>query len=329
MLLKEIQDFFKDKKVLVTGGTGLVGRKLLQELVTITKELHSVSLDDLQPVKGVFYHKEDLRNSETCLQVTKGMDVIFHICGIKGNPDVTSKKVSTVFVPYLQFNTNVLEACRLNKVGRVVYTSTIGAYASKEVFKEEGIFDGQPMDSWAGWAKRMAEAQIKSYKIQYGLKNFIAIRPSNIYGPGDNFDPNNAMVIPSLMMKIARGDNPVEIWGNGTAIRDFVFSGDVAKGLINAAYYMPDVDYLNLGSGVGITINVLIKTLQRLKYFNTFFDMSKPNGFPKRVMDILLARKLISYDPLTPLYEGLKETWEWFLMNREEYTKRKNYFNEV
>ena len=136
------------------------------------------------------------------------------------------------------------------------------------------------------------------------------------------------MVIPSLMMKITRGDDPVNVWGNGSSVRDFVFSRDVAKGLISAVYHMPDVDYLNIGSGVGISIKMLVETLQRFKRFNTFFDVTKSNGFPKRVMDISLAHNLIAYEPETCLYEGLKETREWFLQHREEYKNRKNYFIE-
>jgi len=327
-IIDPLPEFFNDKKVLVTGGTGLVGRQLLHILAPIAKEVHSVSLDKLEPEEGVVYHNEDLRNFNNCLIYTKDMDVVFHVAGIKGNPDVTSSNVSTVFVPYLQFNTNVLEACRINKVGRVVYTSTIGAYSSNEVFKETDILEGAPMDGWAGWAKRMAEMQIKSYKLQYGLNNFIAVRPSNIYGPGDNFDPDNAMVIPSLLMKIIRGDDPVNIWGNGTAIRDFVFSRDVAKGLMLAACHMPNVDYLNIGSGIGITIAELVNVLQKFKSFNAFFDVAKPNGYPKRVMDIANACNLISYVPGTSLYAGLKETIEWFLENTDEYKQRKNYFVE-
>lgn len=332
MLTQEIKDFFKDKNVVVTGGTGLVGRQLLEILVPISKNVISISLDDLKPVEGVIYDKVDLREFKVCKELIEEGDIVFHTAGIKGNPDVTSTNVSTMFVPYLQFNTNVLEACRVKKVSRVVFTSTIGAYSSKEIFVEEGIFEGKPMDTWAGWAKRMAEAQIESYKIQYGLKNFIACRLANIYGPGDNFDPDNAMVIPSLISKIDKHQicsEPMIVWGDGSAIRDFAYSKDVAEGLIQAAYYMPDVPYLNLGSGKGITIKELVDILKEvIEGFEFIYDKEKPNGFPKRIMDIELAKELIGYNPRTSLEEGLKETWEWFIQNKQEYLKRKNYFKE-
>ena len=255
------------------------------------------------------------------------MDFVFHLAGIKGSIEVTQSKPASFFVPLLMFNTNVLEACRLNKVRKTVYTSSIGAYPSAEVFKEVQGNDGPPMDMFPGWAKRMAELQIQAYKIQYGLNNFSIVRPCNVYGPGDNFDPDNAMVIPSLMYRIYQKQDPVVVWGDGSAIRDFAFSRDVAEGTILALYHGTDgIPFLNLGSGMGYSIKELVETLQSFLDFNAFFDTHKPSGFPKRVMDISLARDIIHYDPSTSLAQGLKETWEWFVDHREEYLKKKNYF---
>jgi GDP-L-fucose synthase len=181
---------------------------------------------------------------------------------------------------------------------------------------------------FAGWAKRMAELQIYAYKIQYNLDNFSIVRPSNVYGPGDNFDPENAMVIPSLMYRIYRKEDPVIIWGDGSAIRDFVYSRDVAEGVILALYYGTNYGVVNLGSGKGYSIKELVETLRSFLDFNYEFDTTKPSGFPKRVMDITLARKLIHYNPTTSLCDGLKETWNWFVKNQDEYLRKKNYFKE-
>jgi len=227
------------------------------------------------------------------------------------------------------FNTNVLESCRRNKVQRVVYTSSIGAYASAEVFKEGQNEDGAPMDFYAGWAKRMAEFQVKAYRIQYGVTNFAVVRPCNVYGPGDNFDPKNAMVIPTLMYRIHRGEDPVLVWGDGTAIRDFAFSRDVAEGVILALYHgTGEHPYVNLGSGKGYSVRELVETLHSFLKFNYQFDTTKPSGFPRRVMDVSLARSVIGYNPTTSLRDGLKETWDWFCANQDEYTKKQNYFRE-
>jgi len=173
-------------------------------------------------------------NFTQCKNLTKDKDYVFHVAGVKGSIDVTKKKPSSFFVPLLMMNTNILEACRINKVEKVVYTSSVGAYSSAEIFEEDENLNGEPMDMFPGWAKRMAEKQIESYAIQYGLKNFAIVRPANIYGPGDNFDPDNAMVIPSLMMRIYRGENPLKVWGGGSAIRDFAYSRDIAEGIITA-----------------------------------------------------------------------------------------------
>jgi GDP-L-fucose synthase len=185
----------------------------------------------------------------------------------------------------------------------------------------------QPMDMFPGWAKRMAEMQIEAYRIQYGLNNFSVVRPCNCYGPGDNFDPNNAMVIPTLMYRIYKGEDPVVVWGDGSAIRDFAFSRDVAEGIILALYYgTGEYPFLNLGSGIGVSIQELVENLHSFLNFNYEFDTTKSSGFPKRVMDISYARKQIYYNPTTSLIDGLKETWEWFIKNQDEYLQRKNYF---
>lgn len=325
---QEVKDFFNNKKVLVTGGTGLIGRPLVDKLVDAGAEVLVVSLDNLSPNPKATYVKVDLRNNLLAEQVIHGSDYVFHLAGIKGSIDVTKSKPASFFVPYLQFNTNVLEACRINNVKGVVYTSSIGAYPSAEVFVENGITEGAPMDMYPGWAKRMAELQIRAYKEQYGLKNFAVVRPCNVYGIGDNFDPDNAMVVPSLMYRIASGEKPLKVWGDGSAIRDFAYNDDVADGIIAAMLYMPDTDYVNLGSGKGYTVKELIDTLHEFIDFEHEWDTTKSNGFPKRVMDITLAKELIHFEPKTSLREGLEATWKWFLANRDEYLQRKNYFKE-
>jgi GDP-L-fucose synthase len=225
------------------------------------------------------------------------------------------------------FNVNVLEASRLNKVQKLVYTSSIGAYANGEVFKEgePGDFHDAPMD-FAGWAKRMAELQVHAYRVQYGMESYAIVRPSNVYGPGDNFDPENAMVVPSLMHRVHSKEDPVVVWGDGSAIRDIVYSRDVAEGVMLALHHGTKGKYVNLGAGRGYSIRELVETLGCVVPFNYRFDATKPSGFPKRVMDIALARQLIDYNPSKSLAEGLKAAWDWYVANRDEYKKKKNYF---
>jgi GDP-L-fucose synthase len=179
-----------------------------------------------------------------------------------------------------------------------------------------------------GWAKRMAELQIQAYKIQYNLDNFSIVRPCNVYGPGDNFNPDNAMVIPSLMYRIYHKEDPVVVWGDGSAIRDFAYSRDVAEGIILALHYGTRSRFVNLGSGRGYSVKKLVETLNSFIDFNYKFDTTRPSGFPKRVMDISLAKELIHYNPTTSLLEGLKKTWKWYIKNQDEYLNKKNYFKE-
>jgi len=329
MITDSVLESFYKTNVLITGGTGLIGRQVVEILCDAGAYVRVVSLDDIRVDDRAEHICGDLMDFDFCKEVTRDMDFVFHIAGIKGSIEVTKKKPASFFVPLLMFNTNVLEACRINKVKKVVYTSSIGAYASAEVFRETENLDGPPMDMFPGWAKRMAELQIQAYKTQYGLENFAVVRPCNVYGPGDNFDPDNAMVIPTLMYRIYRKEDPVVVWGDGSAIRDFAYSRDIAEGVILALYHGTHSSFVNLGSGKGYSIRELVETLRSFIDFNYFFDAGKPSGFPRRVMDISLAKKTIGYNPTTALRDGLKQTWEWYVAHQDEYLRRKNYFVEA
>lgn len=327
MIVKKVSPFVTKKKCLVTGGTGMIGREVVRILCDAGAEVKSVSLDKIIVDQRCSHINADLSDINVCKELTKGIDYVFHLAGIKGSIDITKSKPASFFVPLLMFNTNILEASRMNHVQKLVYTSSIGAYSSADIFVETENREGLPMDTYPGWAKRMAELQIRAYKEQYDL-DWAIVRPCNVYGPGDNFDPENAMVIPSLMMRIYRGEDPLMVWGDGSAIRDFSFSRDIAEGIILALQHGTRGDFVNLGSGKGVTIKKLLETMNEFIDFNYEFDITKSSGFPKRVMDISRAQKWINYNPKTSLLEGLKETWDWFQDNQEEYLKRKNYFSQ-
>jgi len=322
----ELSKFFLNKRCLITGGSGLIGREIAKILLDLGAIVRVVSLDRLHIDDNIEHVYGDLTDLSFCMDQTLGMDCVFHVAGIKGSIEITKSKPASFFVPLLMFNTNVLEAARRNKVEKLVYTSSIGAYSSAEIFIETENREGPPMDMFPGWAKRMAELQLQAYRQQYGL-DWAVVRPCNVYGPGDNFDPNNAMVIPTLMMRIYRDESPIVVWGDGTAVRDFAFSRDVAMGTIKALYYGTRGDFVNLGSGEGCSIHKLVETLREFIDFEYKFDDTKPSGFPQRVMDISRARDWIHYSPQTSLRMGLEETWNWFKNNQEEYLKKQNYFN--
>jgi GDP-L-fucose synthase len=329
MISPEILRSFTGRSALVTGGTGLIGRQVVKLLEEAGAHVRIVSLDRVNVSAKAEHVQGDLCDFATCKRLTQDVDFVFHLAGIKGSVEVTKAKPASFFVPLLMMNTNLLESCRLNQVKKIVYTSSIGAYSSAEVFKEGEHEEGAPMDQFPGWAKRMAEMQVQAYRLQYGNENFAVVRPCNVYGPGDNFDPKNAMVIPTLMWRVLNREDPVVVWGDGKAIRDFAFSHDVAEGVVLALHHGTRGQYVNLGSGVGVTIRELVETLARVAPFNYAFDASKPSGFPRRIMDVSRARDWIGYAPSTPLYDGLKQTWDWFLQNQDEHLRKKNYFAET
>lgn len=328
MINGKILKSFAESNVLITGGTGLIGRQVADILCDSGAHVKIVSLDNIHVNDKAEHEYGDLREFSICMAITKGMDYVFHLAGIKGSAGITGNRLASHFVPTLMMNTNILEACRVNKVKKIAYTSSIGAYPNGSFFRESDYRqDSLPMD-FAGWAKRMGELQIHAYNEQYGMDNFAIVRPSNVYGPGDNFDPDNAMVIPSLLYRIYRGDDPVIIQGDGTAIRDFAYSKDIAEGVILSLYHGTKSGFVNLGSGRRTSIRELVETLNGFIDFNYEFDVSGLPSFPERVMDITLARESIGYNPGTSLLDGLKKTWEWYINNTDEHLKKKNYFKE-
>jgi len=328
MINDQVLKSFKGTDVVVTGGTGLIGRQVVDIVCGSDANVKIVSLDKVRVHDRAEHIMGDLTDFQFCKDITRGVDFVFHLAGIKGSAAVSETKLASHFVPTLMMNTNMLEACRLNSVKKVVYTSSIGAYSNTDFFIESDYrLDSLPMD-FAGWAKRMAELQIHAYRAQYKMENIAIVRPCNVYGPGDNFDPDNAMVIPSLMYRIYHKENPVVIWGDGSAIRDFIYSRDAAEGAILALYNGTRGSFVNLGSGKGYSIKELVETLKSFIGFEYRFDPTKPTGFPKRVMDVTRAKEVIGFAPTTSLLDGLQETWKWFVSNQDEYLNKKNYFKE-
>jgi len=313
---------FEGMRALVTGGTGMIGRKVVELLLERGADVTSISMDRFKLNPKAHYLYGDLTKFDLCMNLTARNDYVFHIAGIKGSPKMAQAAPSSMFVPSLMMTTNILEACRRNDVKRVLFTSTVGAYAEGVWQSEKYALNGSPADGFPGWAKRMGELQIATYAIQYGLNNFCAVRPTNVYGEGDNFDLESAMVLPSLMAKIARGDNPIQVWGDGSSIRDFVYSGDLAEGILLAME--SNEPLLNLGGARSYSIKEVLDTLQKIVKFNYEFLGGEGNT---RVLDSTLARKL-GYNPTTSLKEGLKKTWKWYKENRDAHLKKQDYFKD-
>jgi len=319
---------FKNKKVLVTGGTGMIGRQLVDLLVGKGAEVYVVSLDNPTGLpRGVSFLKADLQKFSNCIEVCNGMDIIFNLVGVKGSPKMCKEKPASFMVPMLQFNTNMMEAARLASVEWYLYTSSVGVYHPAEVFYEDDVWKTFPSenDKFAGWAKRIGELQAEAYEIQYGLKNISIVRPANVYGPYDNFDPENAMVIPSLIRK-AHENDILEVWGDGSPIRDFIHARDVARGMM----YMVENEVsepVNLGSGTGVAIKQIVDIIvdNINKHVSIKWDPTKPAGDKKRILDMSRA-KSHGFETKINIEEGIRETINWFSENKEGIEQRYNVF---
>jgi GDP-L-fucose synthase len=309
---------YKNQKILITGGTGMVGIALTKLLLEKEAKITVVTLDDFNPFdERVNCIKKDLRHFENCVEVCKDQDYIFHLAGIKGSPAVALKQPASFFVPTALFNTALLQAAYEAKPKHILYTSSVGVYSPAEIFHEDDVWKTFPSenDRWAGWAKRMGELQMEAYKVEDNFDDFSIIRPANIYGPYDNFDKKNSMVVPSLIRRALESENELVVWGDGSSIRDFVYCEDVAKGMLHAVNNKIS-EPLNIGSGTGISIKnlveVIVKNLPEEKKIEIKWDTSKPSGDKVRIMSMERATKY-NFKATTTLEDGIKATINWYL----------------
>jgi GDP-L-fucose synthase len=319
---------FKNQKVLVTGGSGMIGRQLVNLL--LEREAHVTVADLNEPINmplNIDFKKVDLRNFNECKSICEGMDYVFNLVGIKASPKVTLEQPADIMGPMLQFNTNMLEAAMQADVKWYLYTSTVGVYTPAEIFYEDDVWNGYPSknDWYGGWAKRMGELQCEAYEKQYGIGKCSIVRPANVYGQYDNFDPKNSMVVPSLIRKGYENDI-IEVWGDGSQIRDFIHAKDVARGMLFAVENKITKP-INLGSGTGVTIKQLAEIVS--EYFNKPIKWltDKPSGDAKRIFSMDRANSYGFY-PEMSIEEGVKDAIEWFIANKDITDKRFNILNK-
>ena len=332
----QIPRSFKGKRVLVVGGTGLIGsplsKMLLEEEGAVVR---IVSKDDASRAHPkAEFKKLDLLEPKNCLEACKDMEYVFSLFGVKGSPKMTTQRPATFFDNTILVSMQLLKAVHLTGVAGYLYTSSVGAYPPAEVFREENLWSGPPSpnDEFAGIAKRIGEIQGKAHKIEYGFDDFTTVYPCNVYGPLDNFDSENAMVVPSLIKKALiafESGRPLIAWGDGSPIRDFIHAKDVARGMLIAAKNGPGRSY-NLGTGVGVSIkqltDIIVKNLPGP--IEVRWDTSAPSGDSKRIMDISRIRS-IGFEQKISLDEGIRDTINWYLKNRSETGKRFDAFDTV
>lgn len=321
---------FQNKKILVTGGTGLIGVALVNLLLKESAKIKVVSIDNVNPFgPEVEFVKSDLRIHENCMKICDNIDYVFHLAGVKGSPSVAIGRPASFFVPTILFNTCLIDAAVKQGVKHILYTSSVGVYSPNDIFKEDDVWKTFPSnnDKFAGWAKRMGELQLEAHKIENKFNNFSIVRPANVYGPYDNFDPDTAMVIPSLINRALKCEKELIVWGNGSAVRDFIFSEDVARGMIQVVKQKIQFP-VNLGSGNGITIKNLVESIVKFipnKNIKIVWDETKPTGDAIRIMDTTKAKK-IGFECEFSIESGIKKTIEWYLKNQDYSKKKYNSF---
>lgn len=303
--------FWKDKKVTVTGGAGFLGRHLVKKL----KELG---------VKDILVPRSkdcDLRKPENCQKVCLGRDIVIHLAGLVGGIGFNRKHPGKMFYDNILMGVYMIEEARKAKVKKFVAIGTICSYPkfTPVPFKEENLWDGYPEETNApfGLAKKMLLVQSQAYREEYGF-NSIFLLPVNMYGPGDKWDPKQSHVIPALIYKVLKAKKEktpsITVWGTGKATREFLYVEDAAKGIILATEKYNKPEPVNLGSGQEISIKELAELICKFCDYKgkIIFDTLKPDGQPRRLLDVSKAKKEFGFSAKTDLSQGLRKTIEWY-----------------
>ena len=306
-------DYWQDKRVCVTGGAGFLGS-------FVTARLHE------RGAKEVFIptiEKYDLVQLDSIRQMLddSNPDIIIHLAAQVGGIGANREHPAEFFYSNLMMGVQLIHEAWLRGVEKFVALGTICAYPkfTPIPFKEENLWDGYPEETNApyGLAKKMLLVQSQAYRQQYGF-NSIFIMPVNLYGPRDNFKPESSHVIPALIKKcveaIESGADSIEVWGDGTPTREFLYVEDAAEGILLATEKYDSPEPINLGSGMEISIKHLVELIARLSGLKgrIIWDTSKPNGQPRRRLDVTRAEQAFGFKAETSFEEGLKKTIEWY-----------------
>lgn len=317
---------FKNKNILVAGGTGTIGIQVVKQLLEKQANIMVVSMDEEKFAKKVLgsdihFKRLDLTDLDNCKEVVKNQDMVFNLVGIKGSVGIGETKVASYLVPMLRFQTNLMEASFLQNVERFLFVGSVCSYPQAKLHFEDNMWNGIPKqnDRIPGIAKRVGELMGEAYQLEYGWNAVRIVRPSNVYGPYDDFNPATAQVIPALISRMIDGENPIKIWGDGSAIRDFIFSEDVAYWIIKAVESSTPCLPVNLGNGQGITIKEIAETISKMIHPSPkiIWDIDKPSGDPCRILSMERAKEVLGYYERTSLKDGLEKTIEWFKANRK------------
>lgn len=311
--------FFEDRRVVVTGGAGFLGGYVTDGLCKRgCKHILVPKIEDY-----------DLAKSEDIIRMYNDMkpDIVIHLAAVVGGIGANRQHPGEFFYKNLIMGVQLIEHARLRSIEKFVAIGTVCAYPKFTTvpFKEEDLWNGYPEETNApyGLAKKMLLVQSQAYRVEYGF-NSIFLLPVNLYGPGDNFDPAGSHVIPALIKKcvdaVETGADHIVCWGTGKVSREFIYAADAAEGILLAAELYNGPGPVNIGAGFEITIKKLAEKIAKLTDFEgqIRWDSSKPDGQPRRCLDVSKAKKHFGFEAKTSFDEGLKATIDWYKANRKQ-----------
>ncbi len=308
--------FFADRRIVVTGGAGFLGSYVLEGLESRgCKTILVPEIDDYDLVR-----LEDINR----MYDDMSPDIVIHLAAVVGGIGANREHPGEFFYKNLMMGVQLIEEGRLRGIEKFVAIGTVCAYPKFAAvpFKEDDLWSGYPEETNAayGLAKKMLLVQSQAYRAEYGF-NSIFILPVNLYGPRDNFDPSSSHVIPALIKKcvdaVESGADHIECWGTGEASREFIYAADAAEGILLATEHYNGSDAVNIGAGFEITIKELAEKIVEITGFEgeIRWDSSKPDGQPRRCLDVSRARELFGFESQMPFEEGLRATVDWYREN--------------
>lgn len=309
--------FWTNKRILLTGGAGFLGSFIHENLIGQRKV-------DSARIQVPRSRDLDLRKWENCLEVVRDADIVIHLAAKVGGIGFNRKYPGVLFYDNAMMGIQLMEAARQEGVEKFVAVGTVCAYPkyAPVPFKEDDLWHGYPEETNApyGIAKKILLVQAQAYRTQYGF-NAVYLVPVNLYGPRDNFHPESSHVIPALIRKVVEaketGQAHITVWGTGNATREFLYVEDAAEAILLAAEKYNESYPVNLGSGHEISIKNLAELISELAGFGggIRWDASKPDGQPRRLLDVSRAEKAFGFKARVGLTEGLKRTLDWYRAN--------------
>lgn len=317
-----MKNFWLNRRVLVTGGTGFIGSYVAEMLVEKGAHVRVTTLRGILTNIALFKNRveiirADLRDLSQALVATKNQEIVFHLASKVAGIAYNIAHQGEMFAENVRLTGNVIEACKIDKVQHVLIVSSACVYPAEQPIPTPESFgfinDPESTNLGYGWAKRVAELYARLYHLEYGMSMTIA-RPYNAYGPRDKFSTTTSHVIPALIGRVFSGERPLHVWGSGKQTRTFIYADDLARGLLDLAELYRGVDPINLGSNEEISIKSLAELIVKIskRDVQITFDDNRPDGHLRRVGDLTKAERLIGFKTRVTLAEGLQKTILWY-----------------